>query len=287
MGILTANLPTYTSATESNIEEEFIVITLYTHTMSPCAQKVRIVLAEKSLGWEAHSIDLQNKENLEPWYLALNPLGVVPTLVHEDRPIIESSIICEYLEDSFPQPSLRPVSPLATARMRFWLKHIDIKLHPSCGALQWPLVMRPTLLKKTEEEQQRLIDQIPEEPRRERQRRLLALGLEAPDVVGSVKVYRDTIQKMEEALLKQSWLTGDQFGLADCAMSPYFQTLDQFGWLEILNDYPSVDDWFVRVRSRESFQHAVAADFSPTLLNQLKRIGADAWPVIERHLNNL
>ena len=263
------------------------MITLYTHVMSPCAQKVRIVLAEKSLDWTAHPIDLQNKENLEPWYLALNPLGVVPTLVHEDRLIIESSIICEYLEDSFPQPSLCPVSPHARAMMRFWLKHIDIKLHPSCGALQWPLVMRPALLKKTEEEQQNLINQIPEEPRRERQRRLLAMGLEAPDVVGSVKVYRDTIQKMEETLLKQGWLTSEQFGLADCAMAPYFQTLDQFGWLEILDGYPSVKDWFVRVRARESFQHAVAADFSPVLLGQLKNIGAEAWPVIKRHLKDL
>jgi len=285
LGLLTANLPVYTNATESNIEEEFILITLYTHTMSPCAQKVRIVLAEKLLDWVAHPIDLQNKENLEPWYLALNPLGVVPTLVHEDRPIIESSIICEYLEDSFPQPSLRPVSPHARAMMRFWLKHIDIKLHPSCGALQWPLVMRPALLKKTEEEQQKLINQIPEEPRRERQRRLLALGLEAPDVVGSVKVYRDTIQKMEETLLKQGWLTGDQFGLADCAMAPYFQTLDQFGWLEILNGYPCVKDWFERVQSRESYQRAVAADFSSELLEHLQSVGEDAWPVIKRHLN--
>lgn len=263
------------------------MITLYTHTMSPCAQKVRIVLAEKSLDWAAHPIDLQNKENLEPWYLELNPLGVVPTLVHEGKAIIESSIICEYLEDSFPQPSLRPVSPHARAMMRFWLKHIDIKLHPSCGALQWPLVMRPTLLKKTAEEQQHLINQIPEEPRRERQRRLLALGLEAPDVVGSVKVYRDTIQKMEKMLVQQGWLTGDQFGLADCAMAPYFQTLDQFGWLEILDGYPCVKDWFERVQSRESYQSAVAADFSPALLEQLKRTGADAWPVIERHLNNV
>lgn len=287
MGILTVNLPAYTSAIESSNEEVFILITLYTHMMSPCAQKVRIVLAEKSLDWVAHTIDLQNKENLEPWYLALNPLGVVPTLVHEDKPIIESSIICEYLEDSFPHPSLRPVSPHATAMMRFWLKHIDIKLHPSCGALQWPLVMRPTLLKKTEEEQQNLINQIPEAPRRERQRRLLALGLEAPDVVGSVKVYRDTIQTMEEALLQQGWLTGEQFGLADCAMAPYFQTLDQFGWLGILDGYPSVKGWFARVRARESFQHAVAADFSSELLEYLKSVGAEAWPVIERHLNNL
>lgn len=262
------------------------MITLYTHIMSPCAQKVRIVLAEKSLPWQAHPIDLQNKENLQDWYLKLNPLGVVPTLVHEGQPVIKSSIICEYLEDAFPQPALRPASPHAVARMRFWLKHIDNKLHPSCGALQWPLVMRPTLLQKSEEEQQRLIDQIPEQPRRERQRRLLAQGLEAPDVAGAVRVYRDTIRQMEEVLQDQPWLTGEQFGIADCAMAPYFQTVQQFDWLQMLEPYPAVADWLQRVTARESYQQAVSADFTPELLAQLQAAGRDAWPIIARHLES-
>lgn len=264
-----------------------MMMTLYTHIMSPCAQKVRIVLAEKSLEWTARPIDLQNKENLEPWYLELNPLGVVPTLVHESGPIIESSIICEYLEDAFPQPSLRPASAYEIAKMRFWMKHIDTKLHPSCGALQWPLVMRPTLLEKSVEEQQRLIDQIPEQPRRERQRRLLAQGLEAPDVKGSVRVYHDTIRTMEETLRLQRWLTSETFGLADCAMAPYFQTLEQFGWLKMLDSYPLVMDWLNRVTCRESYKNAVVADFTPDLLEKLQDIGREAWPVIERHLNTI
>lgn len=57
---------------------------LYFHPLSPASQKVRLTLAEKSLDWELKSVDLANKENLEPWYLALNPLGVLPTLV-DDR----------------------------------------------------------------------------------------------------------------------------------------------------------------------------------------------------------
>jgi glutathione S-transferase len=260
--------------------EIIILIILYTHTMSPCAQKVRIVLAEKGLDWKAHPIDLQNKENLEPWYLSLNPLGVVPTLVHEDRAIIESSIICEYLEDVFPQVPLRPTSAYVMSKMRLWFKHIDNKLHPSCGALQWPLVMRSSLLKKSPEEQQQIIDKIPEAPRRERQRRLLAMGLEAPDIKGAVKIYHDTIEMMEEALQQEMWLTGKGFGLADCAMAPYFQTIDQFGWLEMLDAYPSTRNWYDRVCSRGSYQRAVADDFSPELLKKLKTIGAEAWPTI-------
>ena len=159
------------------------MLELYTHPMSPCAQKVRIVLAEKNLEWTKKHVDLPNKENLQADYLKLNPLGVVPTLVDDGVPVIESSIICEYLEDAYPSaPSLRPADSHQRARMRFWMKHVDSKLHPSCGALQWPMVMRPALLGKSPSEQEELLNKIPELPRRERQRRLLSMGLDAPDV---------------------------------------------------------------------------------------------------------
>jgi len=61
--------------------------------MSPCSQKVRIVLYEKKLDWKTIDVDLPAKANLEADYLALNPLGVVPTLVDKQQSVIESSII--------------------------------------------------------------------------------------------------------------------------------------------------------------------------------------------------
>ena len=78
------------------------MLTLYTHPMSPCAQKVRITLAEKALDYESVHIDLPNKENLQDWYLKLNPAGVVPTLVDGDNVIKESSLICEYMTEASP-----------------------------------------------------------------------------------------------------------------------------------------------------------------------------------------
>ena len=140
------------------------MLELYTHPMSPCSQKVRIVLAEKSLDWEKRHVNLAEKENLSPDYLRLNPLGVVPTLVDGGNPVIESSIICEYLEDKFPGPGLRPDNPYRRAQMRFWMKHVDIKVHPSCGALQWPLLMADKLLQMSEAERDAMIDRVVENP---------------------------------------------------------------------------------------------------------------------------
>lgn len=253
---------------------------LYTHPMSPCAQKVRIVLAEKSLSWESRHIDLPGKENLTPAYLKLNPLGVVPTLVEDGHPIIESSIICEYLEDRFPTPCLRPASALATATMRYWMKHVDNKLHPSCGALQWPLVMADKMRLLSATEQEHLVNQIPEKPRRERQRRLLKMGYDAPDVAEGVQVYEQTIADLDVLLENQPWIAGETFSLADASMAPYFQTLHQFGWDAWYESRPRVADWYKRVRDRKSYQDGVASDFSREKLSELRERGRDPWQKI-------
>ena len=263
------------------------MLELYTHPMSPCAQKVRIVLAEKGLDWTRHHVELSQKENLREAYLKLNPLGVVPTLVHEGRPIIESSVICEYLEDAYPAPSLRPKAAYEVANMRLWMKHVDNKLHPACGALQWPLVMRPALMQKPEEERRALLNQIPEKPRRERQKRLVEHGLDAPDVIEAVHVYRKTILSMDETLKHHRWIIGETFSLADVCLAPYFQTVLQFDWTEMYEDCPRLVDWFERCRARRSYLESVTSDFPPDVAADLRTKGATALPRIRAHLDAL
>ncbi len=260
------------------------MLELYTHPMSPCAQKVRLVLAEKGIEWTPRPVDLAGKENLQPWYLKLNKLGVVPTLVDDGHPVIESSIICEYLEDRFPAVRLRPASPLATAHMRFWMKHVDNKLHPACGTLQWPLLMRPRLLEMTPEQRARLLDQVVERERRERQKRLAEHGLDAPDVAIAVVTYAQTIADLDAALAGRAFAAAEEFTLADCALAPYFQTLHQFGWTALYERHPRVADWYARVSARPSYERAVAGDFPAQVLADLRARGAGAWAKIERHL---
>ena len=73
--------------------------------MSVCAQKVRIVLAEKKLNWKDHHLSLFKGESRTDKYKKLNPNGVVPTLVTENGEIIiESTVITEYLDEAFPSP---------------------------------------------------------------------------------------------------------------------------------------------------------------------------------------
>jgi glutathione S-transferase len=92
------------------------MLELYHFNDSVCAQKVRVVLAEKHLDWVPHHVDLMKLENLDPAYLKLNPNGVVPTLVHDGAVVIESSEIIEYLDEHFPDPPLRPADPGSLGR---------------------------------------------------------------------------------------------------------------------------------------------------------------------------
>ena len=93
------------------------MIELYHTNMSVCSQKVRFALAEKKLRWEDHHINLQAGEQLRPEYLKLNPNAVVPTLVDNGTVIIESTVINEYLDDAYLEPSLRPADSIARSRM--------------------------------------------------------------------------------------------------------------------------------------------------------------------------
>ena len=94
---------------------------LHHSIFSASSQKVRLALAEKGLAYESVPVDLQAGEQHSPAYRALNPRGVVPTLVHDGAVLIESAAILEYLDDVFPEPALRPRDPVARQRMRAWV----------------------------------------------------------------------------------------------------------------------------------------------------------------------
>ena len=248
---------------------------LYTHPLSPASQKVRLVLAEKGLEWDRRDVDLPNKENLEPWYLELNALGMLPTLMDGGTTINESSVICEYLEDTYPDPALRPVDNAARARMRWWMSVVDDRLHYSAGALVWPALMRPALLEKPDHEREAILARIPDRARQARHRRWVAHGVNNPDFKMAVLVYCDTVREMEGSLAHQPWLSGDEFSLADCALLPYFQAMAQMGWDSIYASCPNVIDWFDRGRSRTSFREQITAQIPSPLLDRFKTIGAE------------
>ncbi|MCK6555519.1 glutathione S-transferase family protein [Candidatus Binatia bacterium] len=94
------------------------MIKLYYHVDCPYSQKVRIVLAEKDLEHELVHVDLAKGDHKTAEFRKLNPLGKVPVLVDEDVVVYDSTIIDEYLDEEYPNPSLMPEDSAGRARVR-------------------------------------------------------------------------------------------------------------------------------------------------------------------------
>ena len=108
---------------ESHGIEEHSSIVLFSNPVCPDSHRVRFVLAEKDVVFNLVNVPYPNKppEDL----VALNPGGVLPTLVDRDLVIDDPRIISEYLDERFPHPPLMPVEPMPRAKLRTALAYIE------------------------------------------------------------------------------------------------------------------------------------------------------------------
>jgi len=130
-------------------------ITLYSGWFCPFVQRAWITLEEKKIPYKYVEINPYNKD---PSFLKLNPRGLVPTLGApqkdgSQKPLIESNLISEYLDESFPnQHPLFPKDPYEKARMKVWVDHVSTRILPAYHRfLQWT-EKSPYSLEKAREE---------------------------------------------------------------------------------------------------------------------------------------
>lgn len=110
------------------------MLTLYDAARCPYCARVRIVLAEKGLGYETVEIDLSDRP---AWLFVKNPLGKVPVLEEDGGLVLpESEVIMEYLDERYPEPALRAVDPAERALGRLWLQRFDDRLGDDYYALR-------------------------------------------------------------------------------------------------------------------------------------------------------
>jgi maleylpyruvate isomerase len=105
---------------------------LYSYFRSSAAYRVRIALNLKGLPYEYLPVHLlrDGGQQLAPAYRALNPDGVVPTLIDGDAVLNQSLAIVEYLEEVHPEPPLLPRDPLARAHVRALALQVACEIHP-------------------------------------------------------------------------------------------------------------------------------------------------------------
>lgn len=152
------------------------MLELYHTVNSVCAQKVRIELAEKDLDWKSHQMTLRG-DQFDEAYLKLNPNGVVPTLIHDGRPVIESSVILYYLEDCFPDVRLMPEDPMARVTARLFNKFIDEYVHNACTVLTFAIAFRSRFQKMDPVNFESYLSSAPNQRRSDHKRDVVAHGL--------------------------------------------------------------------------------------------------------------
>ena len=235
------------------------MIEFYDNNMSVCAQKVRMVLAAKGLEYQRHHLNLRAGDQFRPEYLKLNPKAVVPTIVDNGVPIIESTVIISYLDDAYQEPKLAPGNALARADMLRWMLLPDASLHDATGLTSFSLAFRHQLAKLPPDALAAHYAKMPDEKRRAHVKAVVERGLDAPGVPEALRTFHKSILSMVAPLQESPWLAGDDWSLADVTMLPYVLRAEHLGLDWFWADAPQLSDWFERSKVRP--EYAVVDEF--------------------------
>jgi glutathione S-transferase len=252
-------------------------LTLYAFPGSLCSQKVRLALAEKGIAYEKQGVDIELRlQNLEPWYLRLNPRGVVPTLVHDGRVVTDSAKIIRYVDEAFEGPSLVPEEEDERQRMEAWIEQQDSLQMRELSYANFKGMLGFVLRKVS----------MPL-----RMSKLRRLRRENPDLAGLydakiedllqwrasianraevAEIRRDlesVLRRAEEQLGKTRFLAGDAYSLADVAWTCILARLTMLGLADSLwgqGQLPHLASYYEQLRQRPSFASAEIWEAMPS-----------------------
>ena len=202
--------------------------------LCPYSRKVRVAVREKELPAELTLV--------EPWrsgdsLLALNPAAEVPVLQDGELVIVDSAVICEYLDEVRPEPALIGKMPAERAETRRLVAWFDGKFVREVTDLIW----REKLIKRIKDKE------TPDS-------RAVRVGL------GNIDLHLAYIAYLFE---RRNWLAGETLSLADIAAAAQLSVLDYMGdvpW----DRHPGAKLWYSRIKSRPSFR-PLLADRLPAL----------------------
>ncbi|KAG6600476.1 Glutathione S-transferase U19, partial [Cucurbita argyrosperma subsp. sororia] len=202
--------------------------------------RVRIALAEKGVAYEYVEEDLRNKS---PLLLQMNPIHKkIPVLVHNGKPISESSIIVQYIDETWKDRApLLPSDPYERAQARFWVDFIDKKLYDET---------RKTWGSKGEEQEAG-------------KRGMIAI-----------------LKQLEEVLGEKAFFGGECLGFVDIGLigfSSWFYSYETIGKFSIEAECPKIMAWVKRCLQKESVSKSLPDPMKvyPFVLEIMKALGLD------------
>lgn len=204
---------------------------LYHLWLDPFSRKVRLFLAEKNLPFELKLEKIWERRND---FLMLNPAGEVPVFVDLDGTTLASSyVICEYLEEIYPQPNLIGHTPIEKAETRRLVAWFDNKFNREVTQNIVGEKMMKRYVHKTQPD-----------------------GAAIRAGLSNIHYHLDYIGFLAE---RRKWLAGETIGLADLTAAAHLSALDYIGdvpW----DAHPSAKAWYARIKSRPSFRPLLDED---------------------------
>jgi glutathione S-transferase len=270
------------------------MLTLYDFGNSVCCQKVRITMRAKGLDWEPIKVDLFKTEQYDPKYLKLNPKGVVPTLVHDGKAVIESTLICEYIDETFPQaPQLIPADPWLQSRMRLWSKMVDEGLHDGVTEISFSAMFRERMKNMPPEVREKRFRNVGDPRRTDRFKSTYDYGVKSPFVVHGIAAYERAFKMLEASIPegKGPWMLGSDPTLADINLMPYAARLSYLGLLDLwIKDRPHARAWWAIAREWPSFKSGLSDLISEPEIAEMQthgpKIANDVAEIIEEVRGN-
>jgi len=230
---------------------------------SSASRRVRLCLAEKGLKFKSKIVNLAKGEHHTPEYLALNPNGVIPLLILPDgRSLYESSTICEYLDETYPEPSLRPADAYRRAEMRNWIRHVDERIG-NLIVFNWKHSIQKMASQWSDAELAERLKKVPSKERQEAWLRVARRPYTKEEEDEARRKLVLLLDKMEASLKQHAWLVGQPYSLADIGVVPFVKRIDE----EIAPDevsemkHPRVRAWWMAIQARPAFAEAKIGPF--------------------------
>jgi glutathione S-transferase len=243
------------------------MVELHHFWSSVCSVRARMALEEKGVPWVSRYVDLFRFDQLQPAYLALNPDGVVPTLVHDGVPVRESLVINEYIDEAFDGPSLVPADALARARMREFNKMCEDSFAPIVKLTLVKYILPKLQRRWSHDELRAHAEKRPSRFLKDMHGRALRGEIGEQELAECAAEIQGLLDKVEAVLASpqfapdadgRQWIVGT-FSLADICLAPYMYRLYALGagnfWSQTRR--PSVARWYDHLAARPAFKVAV------------------------------
>src|SRR5262245_39512183 len=226
------------------------MLELYHAGLTQASVKVRLTLKEKALGYKSHFLRLPDGDHLKPEYLAINPDGQVPALIHDGEVITETTVINEYLDDAFPDPPLKPDSALGRARMRRWGQIVDEHLFHAIATIGWSQGIGPLLRRKGQEAFENALAKIIIPSKRQKWLKAY-YGYPQEDIDAAREQVSRAVERAERSLVEHAYLAGSDYTLADINVLSSVERMPR--WTpDLMNENvsPRTFEWFRRIMER-------------------------------------